>query len=167
MPNLDFLLEDTKNTELVPQLGALREAKKYTQRELSLLVGVTEATIANWERGRSGLEWFERIHKLCSALDCEPKDLFERRLKPGATEEKSLPSYDELYALYKVVVEEIKNSDSSSATESRKLLTEIIQQLKRAKHSTTVSAPQKTVVPSEQTPPVDPKPAPTEERAPA
>lgn len=115
MPNLDFLLDDTKSTELVSRLEPLRKVKGYTQRELSLLVGVTEATIANWERSRSGLDWFERVYKLCSALDCQPQDLFERKTKEGEQSRTNLPSYEELYALYRTIASEIRdNKDPSS-----------------------------------------------------
>ena len=58
-----------------PRIAALREQAGLTQLELSQRVGVTETTIANWEKGRSGIEWIERIIRLCSELKCELEDL--------------------------------------------------------------------------------------------
>lgn len=59
------------------RIAILRQQAKLTQLELSQMVGVTETTIANWEKGRSGLEWFERLIRLCWALSCSADDLIE------------------------------------------------------------------------------------------
>jgi transcriptional regulator with XRE-family HTH domain len=61
--------------EYRPKIASLREAKQLTQLELAQLVGVTETTIANWEKGRSGIEWLDRLIRLCAALECAPEDL--------------------------------------------------------------------------------------------
>jgi transcriptional regulator with XRE-family HTH domain len=61
----------------VSRIAQLREEVGLTQRELALKVGVTETTIRNYEKGRSVLEWIERIIRLCDALQCEPADLIE------------------------------------------------------------------------------------------
>ena len=61
---------------LVSRVAELRKHQDLTQRELAALVGVTETTIRNWENNRSGVEWFERIAKLCNALGCTPNELF-------------------------------------------------------------------------------------------
>jgi transcriptional regulator with XRE-family HTH domain len=81
----------------IPKLAVLREQAGLTQRELAHLVGVTETTIANWERGRSGLEWIERFIKLCNALNCDLQDLIEY------SEERVLqePSFEELRQMYR------------------------------------------------------------------
>lgn len=63
--------------KIVPKIKQLREEEQITQLELSQLVGVTETSIQNWERGRSGIEQIERVVKLCKALDCNPSDLIE------------------------------------------------------------------------------------------
>lgn len=56
-------------------VAELRKKAGMTQRQLADLVGVTESTIRNWENNRNGVEWFERIAKLCTALECEPTEL--------------------------------------------------------------------------------------------
>ncbi len=61
----------------VSRVALLREEIKLTQLELAQLLDITENTIANWERGRSGIEWFVRISKLCKIFQCLPEDLFE------------------------------------------------------------------------------------------
>ena len=61
--------------EYRPRIAKLREKKHLTQLELANHVGVTETTIANWERGRSGVEWLDRLIRLCAALECSPEDL--------------------------------------------------------------------------------------------
>ncbi len=62
---------------IVPKIKELREDKGLSQRRLAQALDVTENTIANWENGRTGLEWFERVSKLCQTLDCSPNDLFD------------------------------------------------------------------------------------------
>lgn len=59
------------------KIAELRDQAELTQLELSKIVGVTETTIANWEKGRSGLDWIDRVIKLCDALNCDPEDLIE------------------------------------------------------------------------------------------
>jgi putative transcriptional regulator len=61
----------------VSKIAELREKVGLTQRELALKVGVTETTIRNYEKGRSVLEWIERVIRLCEALDCEPEQLID------------------------------------------------------------------------------------------
>ena len=62
---------------IVPKIKQLRERRGLSQRRLAIALDMTENTIANWENGRSGLDWFERVAKLCKALDCSPNDLFD------------------------------------------------------------------------------------------
>jgi transcriptional regulator with XRE-family HTH domain len=61
--------------EYMPKIDSLREKKGLTQIELARKVGVTETTIANWEKGRSGIEWIDRLIRLCNALDCQAEEL--------------------------------------------------------------------------------------------
>lgn len=59
------------------KISTLRESKNLTQLDLALDVGVTETTIANWEKGRSGLPIIIQLIKLCKALECQLEDLVE------------------------------------------------------------------------------------------
>ena len=59
----------------MPSIKGLRERRNLTQKELADLVGVSLTTIRNWENGRSGTEWFQRVGKLCSTLGCAPEQL--------------------------------------------------------------------------------------------
>ncbi|MDX2213884.1 MAG: helix-turn-helix transcriptional regulator [Oculatellaceae cyanobacterium bins.114] len=81
----------------IPKLALLREQAGLTQRELAHIVGVTETTIANWERGRSGLDWIERFIKLCDALHCDLHDLVEYPSDESVKE----PSFEELRQMYR------------------------------------------------------------------
>lgn len=69
--------------EIVPKTRFTEHRQKagLTQLEMSQLLGVTENTYANWEKGRSGLMWIERVVKLCKLFDCEAIDLLEYKTK--------------------------------------------------------------------------------------
>lgn len=78
-----------------PRIAELRKAAGLTQLQLSQRVGVTETTIANWERGRGGLDWIVKLIRLCDALNCNLKDLIE----DPATAAAPLLSLEEAQAL--------------------------------------------------------------------
>lgn len=61
----------------VSRIAELREQTDLTQKELADLLGLTENTIANWEKGRSGLDWIERVIKLCKIFQCTPEQLID------------------------------------------------------------------------------------------
>ncbi len=61
----------------VSKVAELRRELGLTQRQLADAVGVTESTISNWEKNRNGIEWFERIARLCKTLKCEPSQLID------------------------------------------------------------------------------------------
>lgn len=65
------------------KVSELRKKAGLTQRQLADAVGVTESTIRNWENDRNGIDWFERIAKLCDALQCVPAELYEYRKVEG------------------------------------------------------------------------------------
>ncbi|MDZ8139018.1 MAG: XRE family transcriptional regulator [Nostoc sp. DedQUE04] len=55
-------------------IAKMREKMGLTQAELSLLVGVSENTIANWEKG-SASKWIRHLSRLCKILNCSLEDL--------------------------------------------------------------------------------------------
>ena len=57
-------------------LVLLREKVGLTQEALALLLGVTDHTVRNWEKGRSEPKLtIRQIKALCRALDCSLDDL--------------------------------------------------------------------------------------------
>jgi transcriptional regulator with XRE-family HTH domain len=60
----------------MPQIKQLRVDQGLSQSQLARELGITETTVRNWEHGRTGLEWFERISRLCDVLKCSPNELF-------------------------------------------------------------------------------------------
>lgn len=81
----------------ISRIATLREQAGLTQRELALAVGVTETTIANWERGRSGLDWIERLIRLCRTLNCDLEDLIAEEAGAKTPE----PTFEELRQMYR------------------------------------------------------------------
>ena len=69
------------------RIKRIRKGKGITQRELSDQLGVTENTIANWEKGSSINQWLHRIQNLCKVLGCT----FEELVGGGAGEDPELP----------------------------------------------------------------------------
>lgn len=60
----------------VSKVKELREAKGLTQRQLADLVGVDPSTVRNWESGRSGVDVFVKLARLCNVLEAGPDQLF-------------------------------------------------------------------------------------------
>ncbi|MGG6242530.1 helix-turn-helix domain-containing protein [Nodosilinea sp. AN01ver1] len=78
----------SKNSKKNQVIAQMRTKAGLTQAELAQLVGVSENTIANWERG-SASKWISHLIKLCGALNCDLEDL--------APEEES--QHAEVYSL--------------------------------------------------------------------
>jgi transcriptional regulator with XRE-family HTH domain len=103
----DFSMNNKKSS--VSRIAEFRERAGLTQKELSKLVGVTENTIANWEKGRSGIDWIEKLIRLCKVLDCNLESLID--YNPPEKE----PSFSELREMYKKGLlnsELVSNKDS-------------------------------------------------------
>jgi transcriptional regulator with XRE-family HTH domain len=77
-----------ERTKPVSRITLLREQMGLTQIELAQLLDVTENTIANWEKGRSGLDWIIRVIKLCKIFQCTPDQLIEYVVETEPVEEK-------------------------------------------------------------------------------
>ncbi len=64
-----------QETKTVSKLAEYRKSKGYSQDQLAKIVGVTTATIQNWENDR-GMGSVMRILKLCRELDADVRELF-------------------------------------------------------------------------------------------
>ena len=84
--------KDPSNQNSPSKIAKFRKAAGLTQLELANRLDVTEATIANWESGRSrGVEWIGNVVLLCDTLKCDlpdllEQDLFTLRKKAGLTQ---------------------------------------------------------------------------------
>ena len=74
----------------VSRLAILREKENLTQRQLADLLEITENTVANWETGRSSVEWIDRVVKLCKIFACTPEELIEYAADPKPAKTDSL-----------------------------------------------------------------------------
>ncbi len=72
---MNFNISSNDIITAIPNILKLRKEANLTQLELSQIIGVTEASIQNWEKGRAGLKHIERVIALCRALNCEAQDL--------------------------------------------------------------------------------------------
>lgn len=72
--------ENLKRT-IGARLRVARAAKGLTQEKLAEVIGKTEETVSNIERGKS-LPSIETVLDICTALDLEISDLFTRANRP-------------------------------------------------------------------------------------
>lgn len=61
-------------TEVGQKIREARKKNKITQIKLAKILGVSDSTIINYEKGRQSVP-FSRIVDLCKALNTEPNDL--------------------------------------------------------------------------------------------
>ncbi|WP_375505224.1 helix-turn-helix transcriptional regulator [uncultured Nostoc sp.] len=61
--------------KVISRISELREREGITQRQLAELLGVTDNTVANWESGRSSVDWIDKVIKLCKIFNCLAEDL--------------------------------------------------------------------------------------------
>lgn len=78
-------------------ISEMRKRVGLTQSELADLVGVSEQTIANWEKGGAA-KWIRNLTKLCSALGCDLSDL-TTGIASGSVYQSSGLSQDMLSAI--------------------------------------------------------------------
>lgn len=58
------------------KLRLARIENGLSQKELALKVGVSQQTIAKWEKGITTPSQFSQIRKLSNELDAQPKTIF-------------------------------------------------------------------------------------------
>ena len=87
--------------KLISKIGALREKQGLTQRQIAMELGVTETTVANWERGRSGLDWIDRLNRLSKLLECDLDELIEYEEEGVPLDSDREPTFEELKAMYR------------------------------------------------------------------
>lgn len=104
----------------VSRIAQFREQKGLTQLELAQLLDVTENTIANWEKGRSSLNWIVRTINLCKIFQCTPDQLIEYVPDPEPVETKpKKPSLEELRQLI--------NTHEPTSTSNKQNQTEVCE----------------------------------------
>lgn len=86
--------------KLVSKIGELREKQGLTQRQIAMELGVTETTVANWERGRSGLDWIDRLNRLCKLLECDLDELILYEEEDPVESDRE-PTFEELKEMYR------------------------------------------------------------------
>ena len=106
--------------KLISKIGELRERQGLTQRQIAMELGVTETTVANWERGRSGLDWIDRLNRLCKLLDCDLNELIEYEKDEVALDSDREPTFEELKAMYRQGKLSNPVTAKSSSSRSRK-----------------------------------------------
>ncbi|MEM9218388.1 MAG: helix-turn-helix transcriptional regulator [Cyanobacteria bacterium P01_F01_bin.150] len=106
--------------KLISKIGELREKQGLTQRQIAMELGVTETTVANWERGRSGLDWIDRLNRLCKLLECELDELIEYEEEDVEPDSDREPTFEELKAMYRQGKLSKPVSAASSTSRSRK-----------------------------------------------
>jgi transcriptional regulator with XRE-family HTH domain len=78
------------------RIAELRKSQGLTQLDLANRIQVTETTIANWEKGRSGVEWILKVAALCKILDCQPEDLISSPEGGAALQNQPSMSLEEI-----------------------------------------------------------------------
>lgn len=106
-----------------------REKKHLSQQELADLIGVTDGTISNYEKGVAFPRW-DTMKKLCDILCVDPNYLFwddlTDELKSKVMEQMTFDSCDECMILYKQL----------DLIDQAEIRGEIKQMLKSDKYST-------------------------------
>lgn len=104
----------------VSRIAEFRDQIGLTQIELADLLDVTENTVANWEKGRSGLVWIERVNKLCKLFQCTPDQLIDyvpdtEPEKPNTNKKK--PTLDDLRRLINTHEPASTNREQNSSSQ--------------------------------------------------
>ena len=100
-------------------IAKLRKKAGLTQAQLAKKLGVTENTIANWEKGRSGTEWVVRVIKMCEILKCNANELIE--IEVVETKNFDKESIEEMIGeLQKLLIHFEPNSEKSSLSIDKK-----------------------------------------------
>ena len=80
----------------------IRNARKslgLTQRQLSQLLGVSNTSVSNWEKGLSRPD-ADLIQKLCQALHLQPNDFYGTNEAPAENHRRPVSDEDIKFALF-------------------------------------------------------------------
>ncbi|MCH2163585.1 MAG: helix-turn-helix transcriptional regulator [Marinovum sp.] len=70
--------------EIVVTLDVMLARRKMRSRELAARVGITEQNLSLLKSGKVKGFRFATLAKICEVLECQPGDLLEARVTPGA-----------------------------------------------------------------------------------
>ncbi len=125
------------------KITELREARGLTQSQLAGFIGVSENTIANWEKGGAFDKWIKNLIKLCDTLGCHLQDLdsdFHQGLSPDWNPRMSQAIKDYYEACLnkdKKKISEISGFATQYDPDLRYWLNQANAQYKHEKHDTT------------------------------
>jgi transcriptional regulator with XRE-family HTH domain len=80
-------------------IARMRERAGLTQSELAQLIGVSENTIANWEKGGAS-KWIRHLQALCRVLNCNLEDLESKHKSQENTHKSLTPNIIETIKSY-------------------------------------------------------------------
>jgi transcriptional regulator with XRE-family HTH domain len=85
-PSIETDESGTPITCYLSNIQAVRKAKGIKQRQVAIVLQVTERTIKAWEKGEAGLDVIIRMIQLCQLFNCEATDLIQRKADEESVE---------------------------------------------------------------------------------
>ena len=73
---------------IIITLDVMLARRKMRSRDLAALIGIAEQNVSLLKSGKVKGVRFDKLEKICEALDCQPGDILEYR--PDVTEEPTV-----------------------------------------------------------------------------